>query len=137
MRGRVFTDSHRAALSKAAMGHPPLGKYWRGNHVHYQHSGKTHTLASSYELAVAKLLDATGEPWEYVGKSKEHSLLLDGGRRYYPDFFLPRLNLFIDPKGFDRDPLKRIAVHRRYPGRVIFLVGKTYLTQLQLLLWSN
>jgi hypothetical protein len=137
MKGRIFSKSHRLALSKAGLGHPPRGVHWRGRHVLYKKDGRTIALASSYELQVAVYLDSIGESWIYVSKSKFDSFPLGGGRRYYPDFLLPNQNVYIDPKGWDRDPEKRILIQSLYPGRVIFLIGKTYLTQLKLLLCRN
>ncbi len=134
MKGRVFSTAHRVALSVAGRGHPPRGTYWRGQHHHYTQDGRRISLASSYELEVAKYLDSIGEPWIYVSKNRFDSLALDGGRRYYPDFLLPDRGIYIDPKGWDREPDKRRRIHQLHPGRVVFLIGKTYLTQLRLLL---
>lgn len=60
-------------------------------------TNETVTLQSNWEVAIAEYLDQTGEVWirpipiswtDSKGKS----------RHYYPDFYLPRLNLYLDPK---------------------------------------
>lgn len=135
MKGRIFTKEHCKALSNASKGHAPALYFHKGRSVDYvSRDGATCHLMSSYELAVAEYLDATEEGWTYVGRDILHSFLLNDGRRYYPDFYVKRLGIYIDPKGFDRDPAKRTAVEQQYPGRVRFLIGKTYLEQLKELL---
>lgn len=69
-------------------------------------------LESSYEIRTAEILNDLGvswirpEPIHYVGKDgNEH--------RYYPDFFLPSSNLFLDPKNKylyqkDKDKIDRV-----------------------------
>lgn len=60
--------------------------------------GSTVMLDSSWEEALAKRLDDTGVEWirpevpiEYVG--------IDGRiHNYFPDFYLPKHNLYLDPK---------------------------------------
>jgi len=86
---------------------------------------------------VAEYLDETEEEWECVNRSRKHSLLLSTGQRYYPDFYLKRLDLYIDPKGYWSDKEKYTLVEKEYPGRIRFLVGKTYLEQLEELLDGN
>lgn len=131
-KGKVFSVSHRIALSEAGKGHPFRGKNNQFKGGYYQQKcGVKIWMQSSYELKVAEFLDAINEPWVYVTYDKEHSFLLqDLRRRYYPDFYIPRLGIYIDPKGYDRAPEKRKHIERMYPGKVRFLVGGNYLNQL-------
>jgi len=93
-------------------------------------------LQGTYELEVARYLDEVGEAWEYVGRSREHSFLLSTRQRYYPDFYLKRLDLYIDPKGwFSLENERKLKlVEKEYPGRVRVLLGETYLEKLKELL---
>lgn len=55
-------------------------------------------LDSGWELRLAEQLDASGIEWE---RPQESILWIDSKsrrRRYYADFFLPQLNLYLDPK---------------------------------------
>lgn len=135
LKGRVFSDEHRRKLSTSQLGHAPRPNAIKSKGRKYRRQdGSTIWLQSSWEVAVAKYLDSEGEPWRYVTYSRDDSFLLSTGQRYYPDFFLPRLDLYIDPKGYDRRPEKTALVLREHPGRVVFLIGKTYLDQLKKLL---
>ena len=66
---------------------------------------------SSWEVIVAKFLDENGYEWykptkgfEYIWKNDTHL--------YYPDFYIPSLNLYIEVKGYkrDRDEYKWVVV---------------------------
>jgi hypothetical protein len=50
-------------------------------------------LDSSWELKLAKSLDACGISWE-----RPKTYILSDGRKYTPDFCLPKFGLFVDPK---------------------------------------
>ena len=54
-------------------------------------------LESSYEVSVAKILDELGIEWIKV---RQGYIWNDNGkkRRYIPDFYLPKQNIFLDPK---------------------------------------
>lgn len=60
-------------------------------------------LDSSWEYEVAKALDENNIKWErnknysfkYFWNDKEH--------KYFPDFYLPDLNIFIEVKGYERE----------------------------------
>lgn len=54
-------------------------------------------LESSYEVSVAKILDELGIEWIKV---RQGYIWDDNGkkRRYIPDFYLPKQNIFLDPK---------------------------------------
>ena len=132
LKKRTVSLEHREAISRAQKGHLPREGSQRGRDSYYTRlDGEIVHLDSSYELEIVKYLDNIGESWICVNRSFEHSLLLSTGQRYYPDFYLPRLGFYIDPKGFDRDPVKRQLVETEYSGRVRFLIGNTYLDQLR------
>jgi hypothetical protein len=54
-------------------------------------------LESSYEVRVAEILDKLNVEWERV---RQGYVWDDNGkkRRYIPDFYLPKQNIFLDPK---------------------------------------
>lgn len=54
-------------------------------------------LESSYEVEVAKILDLLGIEWEKVRRGFVWD---DNGkhRRYIPDFYLPSIDVYLDPK---------------------------------------
>ncbi len=54
-------------------------------------------LESSYEVRLAKILDELNIEWVRVRRGYEWN---DNGRkrRYIPDFYLPRQDIFLDPK---------------------------------------
>jgi len=121
----------RSNLGKT-LGHPPYG----GGYVkwiEYKKNGRIIKLQGTYELEVAKYLDEIGEEWECTNCSKEHSFLLSDESRYYPDFYLKRLDLYIDPKGWIRpeNEKKYKLLEAEYLGRCKILLGETYLEQLK------
>jgi len=71
-------------------------KCGKGNYYNSPLQGKI-WLRSSYELAYAKYLDSINEPWMYEMQTFDL-----GDTTYTPDFFLPRLELFIEVKGYMR-----------------------------------
>jgi hypothetical protein len=60
-------------------------------------------LKGKWELIVAKWLDDNQIKWEHETKSFEYEW--NGVRNYYPDFYLPDFDFFIEVKGYvtDRD----------------------------------
>lgn len=74
-------------------------------------------LQGSWELLVAELLDVANiawtnkiKPFEYIWEERKRS--------YFPDFYLPDYNLYIEVKGYkrDRDDAKWAAV----PNLIVF-----------------
>ncbi|NBP03131.1 MAG: hypothetical protein EBU90_24075 [Proteobacteria bacterium] len=70
----------------------------RGHGCHY----KGIWLDSTWELALAKKLDALGVLWERdTGKHKFDYVDQNGElRNYFPDFYLPNQSLYIEVKGY-------------------------------------
>lgn len=143
-RGKKISEETRKKLRDSHVGQPG---YWTGTarhhqlgsihrHIYTRKDGREVNVIGTYELAVCKYLDSIDEEWEYTGHSLEHSFLLSGGHRYFPDFYLTRFNIYIDPKGYvwPKQLPKYEEVERLYPGRVVFMIGKTYMEQLQTLL---
>lgn len=90
-KGHLHTEEEKKHLSECA----------KKNHFGGWHTSKSFDyngikLDSSYELAFAQDLDENNIKWErpkpllYKLNSEEH--------RYYPDFFLPDYNIYVDTK---------------------------------------
>lgn len=65
--------------------------------IEYEHNGEVLKLESTWELEIAKWLDEKHIEWirpaHIPWKDSKGKL-----RRYFPDFFLPKYNLYLDPK---------------------------------------
>lgn len=57
-------------------------------------------LDSSWEVEFAKWCDAHEIEWERPIKGFEYEW--NGNRIYYPDFYLPEFDIYIEVKGFER-----------------------------------
>ena len=80
--------------------------------------GNNVTLQSSYELACAKILDSLHIKW-IRPKSLKYN-----GRRYFPDFYLPEYDLYLDPKNdflAKKDAQKLACVCEQNSVKVIIL----------------
>jgi hypothetical protein len=73
-------------------------------------------LKGSWELLVAKWLDSKSIKWEHETKSFKYEW--NGTRTYYPDFYLPDYNLFIEVKGYQRD--RDLAKWKVVPNLIVF-----------------
>ena len=90
--------------------HPNKGEWYRG--IYFD---------SKWEVAVAKSLDENNIEWE---RPKIGFVWTDCGKKYYPDFFLPQFNIFLDPKNSflrKKDSLKIEESQKRNGIRVIVL----------------
>lgn len=81
---------------------------------------------SKWEVAVAKSLDEHNVRWE---RPKVGFVWSDAGNRYYPDFYLPDYNVYLDPKNdflIKKDKIKIDQAQIRNNIKVIVL-NKTQL----------
>lgn len=87
----------RECQINASVGHRTYINGRRKN-IYYQHiNGSTILLESSWELEIAKFLDEYKIDWirpEYIKWVDSSGKI----RNYYPDFYLPKYNLYLDPK---------------------------------------
>lgn len=58
-------------------------------------------LKGSWEVLVATWLDSKNIMWEHEVKSFDYEW--NGKRKYYPDFYLPELDLFVEVKGYETE----------------------------------
>lgn len=80
---------------------------------------KARLMRSSWELAVAHKLDSIGLAWDY----ELESFKLGEGRRYTPDFFLPKKNKWVEVKAISRDKhfFEKVDLFRQQVGRLTVL----------------
>lgn len=88
-----------------------------------QSDGKVVYLQSSWEKTVADSLDNSNVIWErpsFLHYTDEFGKI----RRYFPDFYLPEFNIFLDPKNAylqKKDAFKIKSVSERHGVKVIVL----------------
>jgi len=58
-------------------------------------------LKGSWEVLVAKWLDSKGIKWEH--ETRYFIYEWNGKRKYFPDFYLPELDFYIEVKGYQTD----------------------------------
>lgn len=73
-------------------------------------------LKGTWELIVAKWLDENRLFWEHEFKSFEYEW--NGIRKYYPDFYLPDFDIFIEVKGYETE--RDLAKWKSVPNLVVF-----------------
>lgn len=89
-RGKSHTAESKAKISKAALN--SKHRRLKRNLINY----KGILLESTWELELAKRLDAISVKWErpeplpYIKEGQTHN--------YFPDFYLPDYDLYVDPK---------------------------------------
>jgi hypothetical protein len=95
----------------------------------YEYNGVI--LKGTWELKMAMWLDAKGIKWEYETNSYPYPWN-NGCSIYFPDFYLPQLNVLIEVKGnvTDRDlikwdhlPIKLVVVDKKYINSLDELVS--------------
>lgn len=100
-------------ISKNSIANPNCGG--ETNYRRYKYNGIT--MDSSWEVELAAWLDANRVAWER--DRKKHifwwkDTATDKKRRYYPDFYLPKYNVYLDPKNKylqykDKNKLETVA----------------------------
>lgn len=100
-----FKAKHKAAMQQAVLDHPEAySSSNRGRSKHSVYNGVE--MQSSWEEEFAKWLDANDIRWNRSTESFPY--VWNGNRRYFPDFHLPDLGLYVEVKGYqtDRDTAK-------------------------------
>ena len=89
--GRLHTDEEKEHLREIAY-QRKIGGFFMRRGIDYNGI----KLDSSYEVEVAKSLDANNIKWE---RCKRFPYVVNGKLHYYtPDFYLPDYNIYLDPK---------------------------------------
>jgi hypothetical protein len=83
-------------LSKLARENPNCGG--ETNYKRYRYNGIL--MDSKWEVDLAKWMDENGIIWDRSRKRHQLFWFDENGnnRRYYPDFFIPKINVYLDPK---------------------------------------
>ena len=94
-------NNHSESMRKAALENPNSysGGYNRGRCKSIEYSGIQ--FDSSWEVIVAKWLDKNLIKWERNTIPFEYEW--HGKRSYYPDFYLPELDKYIEVKGYETE----------------------------------
>jgi hypothetical protein len=89
---------------------------------HYKY--KNIWMDSSWEVDIAKWMDENNIKWERDRKKHMFWWTDDTGeeRRYYPDFYLPELNLYLDPKNKYKMEKDQIKIERVIEKNKITLI---------------
>lgn len=87
-------------------------------------------LESTWEVKVAKMLDEHQIEWNRPRRGWEWTDEGGKGHRYYPDFYLPEYNIYLDPKhpyAQIKDAYKINDVRQRH-GIIVHVLSKKQLT---------
>lgn len=117
-----------ARMSEIAMEREFGGTNSKARMNYVRSDGSVVHLQSSYEVALAKDLDANKIEWirpsnfKYVHDGKT--------KRYYPDFYLPEYDLYLDPKNdyLIKVDEEKINLVKEIHGINIHMLSKTQLT---------
>lgn len=112
---------------RVANGGKPKPDYW-SPHIKRPHPYNGITFRSSYEVRVAKALDALGIRWVY--EPKRFDL---GPFRYCPDFYLPDGNCYWEVKGwFSPTAQSKVSAFRaQHPETPLIVVMKDAIESLE------
>ena len=93
----VYKGKHKRVTCSPECAHTNSIKHIKAN-IKYNHKdGYVVSLDSSWELRLAKWLDENNIEWTrpkyipWIDKSGKN-------RKYFPDFYIPKLNVYLDPK---------------------------------------
>ena len=104
--GRKLSEDHRSkisiAMKKAVRKYPDSysASNVSGRTKTYEYNG--FKLKGTWELAVAHWLDLNNIKWTNKIEPIEYTWN-DSSHLYFPDFYLPELDLYIEVKGYQRD----------------------------------
>jgi hypothetical protein len=118
--------AHSARMLKAVKKHPD--SYSKNNVCGrvkiIEYAGQK--LKGNWELIVAKWLDSHGVEW--IVEYKSFPYVWEGVQRlYFPDFYLPLYNVYIEVKGYKRDVDE--AKWSQFPEKLV-IINKKYIHKL-------
>lgn len=115
----ICSDSCRSEdLSKRAISNPSFGGNRSRNFItHITPSGVSYTLDSSWEAKLANALDRADVEWSRPTEPLTYVDTSGKRRRYFPDFYIPQHDLYVDTKNpwrlsMDIDKLTRVTDQR-------------------------
>lgn len=128
-RGRKHTEEQKQKLSETQRKNN-VKLISRKTRPYTKLDGTVVNLDSSYEVTVAKILDKYSIKWI---RPKEPLFWIDSNnikRRYFPDFFIPSSNVYLDPKNdylFEKQKEKIVWIH--FHTSNVFFLRKDELTE--------
>lgn len=127
-------DCQRILRSKLTRENPNCGGETNYKHYSYQNI----TMDSAWEVEIAQWMDAHNVKWTRSRKMMFYWTDETGAkRRYYPDFYLPDFNVYLDPKNkylIEKDRFKILTVQRENGINIIWGLKETLLTYLESLI---
>ena len=119
---KVWTDAERQRFSELAKNRG-LGGY--NPHPNKGSRYKDIWFDSSYEVQVAKSLDEHNIKWERPKQGFSY-----GVRKYYPDFYLPDFDMYLDPKNeyLIEQHAEKIRLAQEMNGITVLVLTKDQLT---------
>lgn len=131
---RKWTLEEKAAQSLRMKG--KTGGYregtnkWKGGRVFSLEEDREVWLDSRWEIHFVSILDKFSIRWK-KNKKERFPYIWEGSRKfYYPDFFLPELNVWVEVKGWEREQDRE--KWKAFPHR-LFVIRGNYLKRLDLL----
>lgn len=108
-----WTEAHRKKFSESIQPFKNKNKYFRGGF----REDIGHFVRSSWEANFCRILNFLKEPYEY----EKYIFKLDNYKKYIPDIFLPKQNIFLEIKGYRRNN-KVKEFKKKYPQKKIIIV---------------
>jgi len=123
-KGKKYTKEEKLKKSlemkKAVKDHPE--SYTKNNIVgrvkNIEYNGVT--FKGSWEVIVAKWFDKNNIKWKYESKSFDYEW--NGTRKYFPDFYLPDFNVYVEVKGYETE--RDLAKWKNIPNLVVFKLNE-------------
>ncbi len=121
----------RQLMSRMARANPNCG----GETNYKRYTYKDITMDSAWEVEVAQWMDTHQVKWVRSRKMMFYWTDETGAkRRYYPDFYLPEYNVYLDPKNkylIEKDRFKILAVQRENNITIIWGLRETLFAYLE------
>lgn len=128
------TCSHKCLLllrSQQSQIHPNCGGQKHTNRQKiFNIKGESFTSESSYETKLSELLNSLNVLW-IRPNFLWYEDLKGNKRRYYPDFYLPNLNLYLDPKNeyLIKTDISKIIRASEQNNKMIVILGEKYINR--------
>jgi hypothetical protein len=125
-RSRLCINCYCLFLRKHKYLHPRFGKILKPNWIKYNNIW----MRSNWEVKYAKYLNKNNIKWLY--ESKTFDL---GNTTYTPDFYLPKINTYIEIKGYKSDIFKQkfILFKKKYKDIKIIILDKEKLQKMEVI----
>lgn len=129
--GKKYLWGHNARSQNKERGISIVRKIGKHKFPYFSEGGNLIKMRSSWEVRYAEFLDIQEIIWIYEPKMFK----LSNGKRYLPDFYLPKTNEFHEVKGWmSPEAIEKIDLFKKeYPKEKLVLVDKCVMLELGLL----